>query len=220
MNATYADGSVRDWDSYYEEGQYDRVAYIGREAMPELLDRFFDRFGLPGTFGSVGCGPAVTEFALAERYPSVSVDGYDVSAAVIEDNAALAAERGLDNLRFAVDSLPDLDTDRTYDLVYCLATLYFVDDAEAAVRALYDRVSPGGRLVFNYPNEHTREAFDERFDGDRRELFRRVVDGENLLSTGRIESLLGATPRSYWEAVDATDREFIGPETPCVYVEK
>lgn len=220
MKATFADFAVGDWDRFYEHGGYDRIAYIGREAMPELLGRFLDRVGVPADVASVGCGPAATLFALADRYPGVEFHGYDVSGSVVEDDAALAAEHGLDNLRFAQGALPALDVDRRFDLVYCLATLYFVDDTERAVRSLYDRVRDGGHLVFNYPNRHTMAAFDAAFEGDRRDLFARVIDGENLLSRDRVGELLGEEPRDYWAAVDATDREFVGPETPCVYVEK
>lgn len=219
MDATYADGRARDWTSYYD-GDYDRVAYIGRDAMPDLLARFIERVGRPDSFASVGCGPAVAEFELAERYPGTDFHCYDVAERVVADNRALAADRNLDNLSFAVDALPDLDVDREFDLVYCVATLYFVRDAERAVRALYDRVRPGGHLAFNYPNRHTRRTFDREFDGDRRDLFRHVLDGDNLLSRDRVRDLLDADPCDYWTAVDAADRAFVGPDTPFVYVEK
>lgn len=220
MKARYADDRVGDWNDFYAGGEYERLAYIGSEAMPVLLERFFEQVGTPADVASVGCGPAATEFELGPRYPETEFYGYDIARAVVDDNTAHADAEGLDNLHFAVDSLPALTTDRQFDLVYCLATLYFVDDVEASVRALYDRVRPGGHLVFNYANRYTRAQFDREFDGNRRDLFARVIDGSNLLSYRRIEELLGREPRSYWKAVDADHLAFVDRTTPCVVLKK
>ncbi|WP_435334630.1 class I SAM-dependent methyltransferase [Haloarchaeobius sp. TZWWS8] len=229
-DATWADpGTATAWEDFYSAGDYERIAYIGREVMPSLLARFVadhwpptpDRLtGGPDTVASIGCGPAVDLFELATRFPETEFYGYDVSESVIRDNRAIATEYGYDNVHFAVDALPDLDVSREFDLVYCMATLYFVDDAEASVAAMYDRVAPGGRLVFNYPNRYTRARFDREFTGARRELFGHVVDGANLLSYATIGDLLGKRPRDYWGAVGARDHSFVGRDTPCVYVEK
>ncbi|WP_267641668.1 class I SAM-dependent methyltransferase [Haloarchaeobius amylolyticus] len=229
-DATWADpGSATHWEDFYAAGDYERVAYIGREAMPGLLARFVDRHwpptgprgtGGPASVASIGCGAAVDLFELAVRFPDTAFYGYDVSASVIRDDRRLAADLGFENVHFAVDALPDLATDRTFDLVYCMATLYFVDDTGAAVRAMYDRVRPGGYLVFNYPNRYTHTRFDREFTGARRELFHHVVAGENLLSYSRIEDLLGTRPRDYWRLVDARDCSFVGRDTPCVAVQR
>ncbi|WP_439028308.1 class I SAM-dependent methyltransferase [Haloarchaeobius sp. DT45] len=229
-DATWADpGAATAWEDFYSAGDYERVAYIGREAMPGLLARFVDRYwpptaerpsGGPDSVASIGCGAAVDLFELAVRFPDTTFYGYDVSASVIRDNRRIADELGFDNVHFAVDALPDLGTGRRFDLVYCMATLYFVDDTEAAVQALYDRVAPGGRLVFNYPNRYTHTRFDREFTGARRELFRHVVEGDNLLSYRCIEELLGTRPRDYWALVGARDHSFVGRDTPCVAVAK
>ncbi|MFC6992771.1 class I SAM-dependent methyltransferase [Haladaptatus sp. GCM10025707] len=220
MNATYADETVIEWNEFYENGEYERIAYIGEEAMPKLLHRFFERHGAPGSFASIGCGPAAAEFDLAPDYPNTEFYGYDISQAVIDDNAAHAAREKLDNMHFDVASLPNLGIDRQFDVVYCLATLYFVDGVDKSVKALYNLVEPGGYLIFNYPNRYTMWTFDEAFEGSRRDLFHRVVEGKNLLSYERIRNLLGANPRSYWTFMDAADLPFVGRDTPCVYLRK
>jgi SAM-dependent methyltransferase len=209
-----------DWQRFYDEADYDVCAYLGGEAMPDHLDGFVERVGEPDDLASVGCGPAVTEFAFAERNPDVDVWCCDVSETVVEDGRQRADEAGLDSLAFAVDSLPDLDVDRRFDLVYCMAVLYFVADVERAVEALYDRVRPGGHLVFNYANRPTRARFDREFEGRKREAFELVLDGENLLSYDAIEDVLGRRPRSYWTAVGADDPDYTGRDSPAVYVRK
>ncbi|WP_247730485.1 class I SAM-dependent methyltransferase [Halovivax limisalsi] len=209
----------RGWDRVYDDADYDRRAYLGGEEMIDYLERFCDRFGPFEDVVSVGCGPAVVPFALAERRPELSITGLDAAERVVADNRELAAERDLANLSFAVDSLPDLDVDRRFDLVYCAATLYFVADAERALSSLYELVRPGGTLVVNYPNERTREWARDH-DDEKRVDFSLVAAGDNLLSRERIGERLDAEVRDYWTAVDAADADFVSPETPMVYVER
>ncbi|WP_254542843.1 class I SAM-dependent methyltransferase [Halomarina pelagica] len=195
-----------------------------------LLDRFFRRVGEPTSVASVDCGHAPVCFALADRYPTIQFRGYDAADAVVRANRERAAETGLANLSFAVDALPDLSVRRTFDLVYCYGTLHAVRDVERALRALYERVGDGGRLVFNYPNRLTlghlrRDVRKRESDGpsspeDLRERLAPVLDGESVLSYGRIEEVLGVRPRSYWTAIDAPVEPWTARDNPCVYVEK
>lgn len=221
-----------DWERFYREADYDRCAYLAGEEMADLLARFVERAATPDDGGpetvgdrpadlaSFGCGPAVVPFALAERFPELDVYGYDLSETVVRDNRRLADERGLDNLHFAVDELPNLETDRRFDVVYCVATLYFVADPEPALRALYDRVRPGCHLVVNYPTEELRRVVREEFDERKREAFHLVRDGVNLLTRERVGEVLGTEPRDYWTAVGADEVIDDRPEWPTVYVEK
>lgn len=210
-----------DWErDFYAATDWDRGAYLGGEAMPGHLERFFERVGVPGSLADVGCGPALVPFELAPAYPDTEFHCYDVAPSVVEANRDRAASEGLDNLQFAVAGLPDLGVDRRFDLVYCMATLYFVEDVERALVELYDVVAPGGTLVCNYPNRYTRAWASEDAEAQRREAFDLVARGENLLSYDRIRELLGRTPRSYWSAVGAGDADYARRSSPAVYVTK
>lgn len=209
-----------DWERFYRRADYDRCAYIGGETMADLAERFFDRVGIPDDFASVGCGPAVVPFLLAERYPDTEFFGFDLSETVVRDNGERADELGLENLHFAIDLLPDLDTDRRFDVVYCVATLYFVDEPRRAIERLYSRVREDGYLVLNYPNRASREKFDAEFEGRKRKSFEHVLDGQNLIGKEVVREVTGAETRNYWEFVDAEDKEFVDSATPCVVVKK
>ena len=210
-----------DWEAFYRSADYDRCIYLRGDVMVSYLERFFDRFGPFESVVSVGCGPAVVLFELAERYSDVDVHGLDVSETVVADNRERAAERGLENLTFAVDSLPTLEIDDRFDLVYCAATLFFVADAAAAVADLYEHVADGGYLVVNYPDADSRERLDHALEGRRREAFELVLEGENLLSAADVRDCCGAEPQDYWAAVDATDDDsFFLAETPMVSLER
>ncbi|WP_435156117.1 class I SAM-dependent methyltransferase [Haladaptatus sp. DFWS20] len=211
---------MMDWERFYRRADYDRCAYIGGERMADLVERFFDRVDVPEDFASVGCGPAVVPFLLAERHPETEFFGFDLSETVVRDNAQKAEEQGLDNLQFAVDSLPDLDTDRRFDVVYCVATLYFVEEPRRAIERLYSRVRDGGHLVVNYPNETSREQFDREFEERKRESFELVLSGENLISEDVIRDVTGAETQNYWKLVGGEGEEFVDSATPCVVVRK
>lgn len=201
-----------DWERLYDRADYDRCVYLAGEAMPELATRFVKDRGGVETAASVGCGPAVTLFTLAERFPEVEWYGYDLSPSVVADNAALAEEEALDNVSFAVAELPELaGVDRQFDLVYCVAVLYFVDDTERALRRLFDLVRPGGCLVVTLPTEALSAHADREFEGRKREAFSLVIDRENLLTAAAVEALLGREPRDYWALAGATSED-VTPE--------
>lgn len=194
---------VRDrWRRFYEERDYDRCAYLDGEAMVEHAVAFFEGVGVPETVLSVGCGPAVTEFELAHVYPDTTFVCVDVAERVIADNRELAREEGLDNVSFVVDALPDLAVEGRFDLVYCVATLYFVTEVPAALRTLYDRVADDGHLIVSYPTADLQSWVREQ-DETKREFFEIVERGENLTTAAEIETTLDATVTDYGTLVGA-----------------
>lgn len=192
------------WKRVYETGDYERRSYVGGDEMVAYARTFFEEVGVPESVASVGCGPAVTEFELAERFPETTFVCYDVAERVLEDNAELADEHGLDNITFEVASLPNLELGREFDVVYCVATLYFVAEVETGLRSLYDHVADGGHLVVSYPTEALREWVTQAPES-RRALFEPVVEGRNLTTADDVEALLDAPVESYWSIVDADE---------------
>lgn len=124
------------------------------------------------------------------------------------------------NVSWLAEALPDLAVDATVDLVYCVATLHFVADVGLALRTLYDRVAPGGHLVFSYANRYTKAWAETVEDERRRAAFSLPRAGVNLLSYDRIGNVLGTTPRSYWTAVGAREADYATERSPVVYVSK
>ena len=200
--AVHGSGMSDRWRAFYRDLDYDHCIYREGEAMIDYLERFFERRGVPGTMLSVGCGPAVLEFEVAERYPEMAVTGVDVAEQVVEDARKRAADRGLPNLSFRVGELPDIDLGERFDLVYCMATLYFVEDVAVGLRSLYDHVAPGGHLIADYPTERLREWAASQ-DEQTRAFFERVIDGENLTTAAEVASLFEQPVEEYGAVVDA-----------------
>lgn len=206
------------WEEYYRDDDWEREAGIaGTEAMTEMASRFIDMVD-PADFASVGCGPAAVELKLAERYPEIPFYGFDLSPTIIADNERVAAERGLENIQFAVDELPHLETDRTFDIVYAVGMLYWISEIEDAIRDLYAHVSDGGHLIVNYPNLYLHYEVVNELPAEKRDNAPLVRDRENLLTFDRIGEILGTSPRSYYNLVDGAEHREL--KWPIVVVDK
>lgn len=207
-----------DWEEYYSEGDWERDAGVaGVEAMTAMADRFL-AFAEPAEFASVGCGPAAVLFGLAESHPDVDFFGFDISETVVAANRDHAADLGLDNVHFEVDSLPELATDRKFDVVYSIGTLFFVREGERALEDLYEHVSNGGYLVVNYPNRYLHYEVVNELDEDGQSKIPLVRDRENLLTFDRVGEILGTKPRSYYNLVDGEEHREV--QWPIVVLQK
>jgi SAM-dependent methyltransferase len=112
-------------------------AWLG--AMPDVHERLADG----GRVADVGCGQGWSALAMANAFPSIHVDGFDVDPGSIQDARRHAAAAGLaDRVRFLErDSAQIASADR-YDLILLLETLHDlpppVQTLQAARAALAD----------------------------------------------------------------------------------
>lgn len=235
MQDTTDHGTI-DWNRFWndaDESERDGATASAHHARGGLAD-FVAETAVPESVADVGCGPGHVTFDLADRYPDATVVGYDAAAPIVEENRERARREGIGNVRFERTVLPTFDPGRTFDLVFCYATIGYIADPERAVENLYDAVAPGGYLVLSYPNRlarsHYREVADapekhlpegSGFDPDRyADRFRLVIEGESLLSYERIHDVLGAWPRSVWSVVEKPDVQWAWRHHPLVFVPK
>ncbi|MDP1879213.1 MAG: class I SAM-dependent methyltransferase [Actinomycetota bacterium] len=105
--------------------------------LPEVRERL----GRAGArVAEVGCGMGWASIALAQGFPGLHVDGYDIDAPSIEAARHNAAQEGLqDRVRFHVADISDVREGPFYDAVFafeCLHDMRRPVDALAAKRAL------------------------------------------------------------------------------------
>lgn len=224
-----------DWELFWDRAdEADRQgASPAAHHVPSVLEDFITARGVPDRVADVGCGTGVAARHVAETYPGTEVVGFDVAESVLAENRRRAREAGLENLRFERAALPAFDPDGSFDLVLCYGTLYYVRETDAALRALYEAVAPGGDLLFNYPNDMARAHYRTTVEGaggtgiadtpgfepERyAERFRLVLEGETTLSYDRIESVLGTWPQSVFRVAAEPEGRWARRHHPFVFV--
>ncbi|MCM1975583.1 MULTISPECIES: methyltransferase domain-containing protein [Streptomyces] len=93
----------------------------------------------------IGCGPGTITADLAALVTDGHVTGVDRAPAVLAQARATAAQRGLDNVDFAVADVHALDfEDDTFDVVHAHQVLQHVGDPVGALREMKRVTRPGG----------------------------------------------------------------------------
>lgn len=231
---TGTDGTI-DWDGYWvdaDEAKRAEASPSAHHAADTLVD-FVERADPPAGVADVGCGDGAATFVAAERLDD-DVVGYDTAVPALERNRERAADRGLENVRFAEATLPAFDPDREFGVVFCYFTLQYVRDVETALERLYDAVAPGGVLLCNYMNRaarddcleaaedpHANEDHPFVFDPEAfTQRFAALLDGDSVLSRERIYETLGAWPRNAFTVAERPDVRWAWHHAPLVYVPK
>lgn len=132
------------------EGEAARLALLNRLYGP-YTESFLSRAGLAHgmTVLDVGCGTGtVTSWIAARVAPGGHVLGVDASEEQLAVARQVATAAGLDNVEFRRLSAPDLDRlNRRFDVVFARFLLVHVTDPALVLRAMLDRVRPGGFLA-------------------------------------------------------------------------
>jgi 2-polyprenyl-3-methyl-5-hydroxy-6-metoxy-1,4-benzoquinol methylase len=101
----------------------------------------------PGRHVDAGCGHGIVVHDLLAR--GWDAHGFDVSEwAISEAQRHAPSERD----RFAVGDLSAMPFPGDFDLITCFEVLEHVPDPVAGLRALGERLRPGGRLIATTPN--------------------------------------------------------------------
>ena len=95
----------------------------------------------------VGCGPGNSTEVLAARYPQARISGTDSSADMIA-----AARQRLPSIQFDVQDLRDWQDTGPFDVILANAVLQWVPDHATLLPALVEKLSAGGALAVQMPD--------------------------------------------------------------------
>jgi len=97
------------------------------------------------TILDVGCGPGSITVDFAALVPEGKVIGGDAVSTVLEQAAALAESRSLNNVTFQTIDANNLPfADSTFDVVFCHQLLQHVNDPVGILKEMRRVVKPGG----------------------------------------------------------------------------
>jgi 2-polyprenyl-3-methyl-5-hydroxy-6-metoxy-1,4-benzoquinol methylase len=114
--------------------------------------------GKPVRIAEVGCGEGLAAIRIAQAYPAVRVDGFDLDDASIAAARKAAAEAGLqDRVQFHHADAGTLSATQPYDLVLSIEMLHDVPDPVAVLRTMRDLAGSAGACLV--AEERTKEAF-------------------------------------------------------------
>ncbi|MFD5785717.1 methyltransferase domain-containing protein [Streptomyces sp. NPDC127037] len=152
----------------------------------------------------VGCGPGTITADLAALVAPGRVTGLDTTDEILAQAAEAAAERGLDNVEFAVADVHALDyPDDSFDVVHAHQVLQHVGDPVQALREMRRVCRPGGIVAARDSDYAAMTWFPESPGLDRwQELYGRVARanggepdaGRRLLSWARRAGFTDITP--------------------------
>jgi len=128
---------------YYDDPANSFWERFGRATVERL------RLPLGSRVLDVCCGSGASALPAAEMVgPQGSVLGIDLAANLLELARTKAVKRGLMNTQFRIGDLLDMHlSDTQFDAVICVFGIFFIPDMQAAVRALWHAVRPGGKLA-------------------------------------------------------------------------
>jgi ubiquinone/menaquinone biosynthesis C-methylase UbiE len=132
-----------------EPNQAVYLSLLGRQWLPAIaeIDRRL-RADPPARVADMACGSGWSSIAMAQAYPRITVDGFDLDEDVIAlarqhaDGAAVA-----DRVRFHLGDASDPAMAARYDLVTILEGLHDMARPVAALRAAHGSLVAGGSVL-------------------------------------------------------------------------
>ena len=162
-------GGVRyaDYGSDLIEGQaaMNRTMFLyqlGNEWLPSIPDVHARLLANPpARIADVGCGAGWSSIGMAQRYPNVRVDGFDLDEASIEIARANLKEVGLpDRVQFHVRDAADPQLAGHYDLVTAFECVHDMSQPVAGLRAMHSLAGEKGTVLV--VDERVGEEFSVR----------------------------------------------------------
>jgi SAM-dependent methyltransferase len=160
-------------------------------ALPEIHRRLEN--GEPLRIADFGCGEGWAGIYLAEGYPDVQVDGYDLDDASIAAARRNASAKGVsDRVRFELRDLRQVDAATRYDLVFACEVVHDLADPVGALAAMRRATQGGGEVLII--DEKASETFQPSGDPIERLLYGFSIlhclpvgrDAESSVATGTV----------------------------------
>ena len=144
----------REYGADFREGQagMNRAAFLkelGTEWLPSLPDIHARLLAdPPARIADIGCGGGWSSIAMAQAYPKVSVDGYDLDELSVEDAQVNVKNAGLrDRVKIYLRDAGDPALKGRYDLVTAFECVHDMSDPVAVLRTMLGLAGDSGTVI-------------------------------------------------------------------------
>jgi 2-polyprenyl-3-methyl-5-hydroxy-6-metoxy-1,4-benzoquinol methylase len=115
-------------------------------AMPDVTARL--HADPPARVADIGVGIGWSSISLAQAFPKITVDGYDLDAASVESATANAAAEGVqDRVRFHHRDAGDPELAGSYDFALAVECIHDMPNPVPVLAAMRRLVGPGGTVL-------------------------------------------------------------------------
>ena len=115
-------------------------------ALPDIAERFAS--DPPARMADIGMGYGWSSIALAQAFPKILVDGYDLDEASVVAATALAADEQVsDRVTFHFRDAGDTELQGRYDLALAVECIHDMSDPVSVLSAMRRLVGPGGTVL-------------------------------------------------------------------------
>jgi SAM-dependent methyltransferase len=132
---------------------------LGQEwipAMPDVAERL--RSDPPARVADIGCGCGWSSIGLAQAFPTIFVDGFDLDEASVTDGQRNVAEAGLrERVKIEARDCGDPGLTGSYDLALALECIHDMADPVSVLSSMRRMVVPGGAVLV--ADERVAESF-------------------------------------------------------------
>lgn len=137
-------------------------------ALPDLQARL--DAGEPLRIADIGCGEGWAAIYVAEAYPNVTVEGFDLDDASVAQARSHIAERGLDGrVRVEVHDITETSSNDRYDLVMATEVIHDLANPVEVLAAMRRMAGASGSVLII--DENASEAFEAPGDEVQRLLY-------------------------------------------------
>lgn len=127
-------------------------------ALSEIIDQEIETMNLKSGMAvlDAGCGTGALTRRFAQKVSPATVTAVDFDPIFLESAKAIAADEGIENVRFESGDIDNLEhQDNEFDLTYCRLVLMHVKDPVKTIKELKRVTKKGGRVVISDQDDGT-----------------------------------------------------------------
>ncbi len=132
----------------------------------------------------IGCSFGHMTALLSKKFKSLTA--VDISPESIKIAEKRLTHYGIQNVTFITDDAENLSNlpDNTFDIVFSFSTIRFCPSPKEALKAIYNKLKPGGIAIIDFPNRYSPwHLFVKKAVGVNRHIF------DHLFSVSEVKAL-------------------------------